>query len=456
MNTGKPLVFCLDKSNNSNLKQCLNNFTPRFFTDSKYLLKSIVVNAKAEFIVSALILTGDFYTIKDILFNPHCHSMKSFVFCQNLTRQTYESLMKDSADRIIGLFTTIEDLKDALEDVLIKPIAERQLIRLITNNLESYLWYEFLKQTAAKIDTVPLKQPVDVANVNRQIEFDPLLTLYKLRSSIRDLKQRTSAQKKVFYGTVVKKELIDALVSNTNNLMSFNSFVHLQGHTRALDARHQSLQCCSRRSNEVSVLFELELADQPTFKIIRIFNSANDKDLWVVQLVGTHECVKVSKQFSRSKLMTSLLSQWEQPEILFGQILVAMNEINKAYSYFFDTIINRYDQLSKIYTNVHRLWEEEQKYNEVVDLIATEFRQIKPLNALNKNTIKRKEETTYLESEFDSTWETPIALQDEKKINDLLPPISYRVDNVLCKPSTLQLALPSSSLSTSKRCCTLF
>ncbi|UJR32882.1 hypothetical protein I4U23_020343 [Adineta vaga] len=454
--TSKPLVFCLDKSNNSNLKQCLYNFTTRFFTDGKYLIKSIIVNAKTEFLPVALVLTGDYHSIKDIITDARSHSMKSFIFCQNSNRQTYESLMKDSTDQIIGIFTLIEDLKDALDDILLKPIAERQLIRLITNNLESYLWYEFLKQTALKIDTVSPKQTIDIPNINRQIEFDPYLTLYTLRSTIRELNQQTSAHKKIIYGTVIKRDIIDMLQLNINNLIAFNSFVHLQGQNRTLDAHHQALQCCSRRYNEVSVIFELELADQPIFKIIRVFHSTNDKNLWIVQLVGTHECVKVSKQFSHTKLTTTSLSQWKQPEILFGQILIAMNEIDKAYSYFFDIIINRYDQLSKIYTTIHQLWMQEKKYTEVIDLIATEFQQIKPNNTLNKNTNKNKDEFTYLESEFDSTWETPIALQDEKKINELLTPISYQVDHVLFKPKTTNPPpTRSSSSSSSRRRCTL-
>ncbi len=455
----KPLVFCLDKSNNSNLKQCLYNFSTRFFNDGKYLIKSILLSKKTEFIPTALILTGDCNSIKEILTNQHSHSLKTFIFCQNFTRLKYEPLMNESKsiDHIIGLFTTTEDLKDALENALIKPIHNRQLIRFITNDLEAYLWYEFLKETSFKIDTVPSKQSIDVSTINRQIEYDPLIPLYTLRSSIRNLSQRTPASKKIFYGSVIKKDFIEKLESNVNNIISFNSFIHLQGHTRTIDARHQSLQCCSRRNDEVPIIFELELADQPTFKIIRVFNSNNDINLWIVQLVGTHECVKIAKQFSHVKRTTSSLGQWQQqPEILFGQILMAMNELDKAYMYFFQIIINQYDQLNKIYTKANQLWDQEKKYSEAVDHIAIEFQQIKSLTSLNKTTNKVNEELTYHESELDSTWEAPIALQDASKISDLLSPISYRVDQVLCGETIPKISTTITPSTSTRRCCTLF
>jgi hypothetical protein len=139
----KPLIFCLDKSNNSNLKQCLYNFSPRFFNDGKTLLKSLVLNKKTDIPPSGIILTGDVNSMKDILINQHIQSLKIFLFCQNFMRQNYELFMIEfkSIDHIMGLFTTNEDLKNALEDILIKPIHHRQLIRFITNNLDSYLWY---------------------------------------------------------------------------------------------------------------------------------------------------------------------------------------------------------------------------------------------------------------------------------------------------------------------------
>jgi hypothetical protein len=456
MTTTKPLIFCLDKSNNSNLKQCLYNFSPRFFTDGKYLIKSILLNKKTEFIPSAILLTGDYNTIKEILTNSHCHSIKIFIFCQNFTRQVYEPFMNESKlnENIIGLFTIIDDLKYALEDILINSIHNRQLIRFITNNLDSYLWYEFLKETSYKIHTVLPKQTIDIAIINRQIEYDPLITLYTLRSSIRNLSQRTISHKKIFYGTVIKKDLIEKFQLNINNIISFNSFIHLEGHNRSLDARHQSLQCCSRRFDEVSIIFELESANQPTFKIIRIFNLNDDINLWVIQLIGTHECVKISKQFSHVKRTTTSLIQWEQPEILFGQILIEMNEIDIAYKYFFEIFINQYDQLNKIYTKTKELWINNENYIEAINIIATEFQQIKSIISSSSNKIinQGNEELTYLESEFDSTWDQPIALLDDSKINDLLAPISYRVDQVLCREN-----IPKTSTSTSaRRRCTLF
>lgn len=453
MTTTKPLLFCLDKSNNLNLKQCLYNFSPRFFTDGKYLIKSILINKKTEFIPSALILTGDYNSVKEILTNSHSHSIKIFIFCQNFTRQIYEPFMNESSklhDHIIGLFTTIDDLKNALENTLIHSKHNRQLVRFITDNLDSYLWYEFLKQTSFKIPTIPPKQTIDVSNINRQIEYDPLITLYTLRSPIRSLSQRSIPQKKIFYGTSLKKELIEKFQSNINNLISFNSFIHLQGHNRSLDARHQSLQCCSRQFDEVSIIFELELADKPTFKIIRVFNSNDDINLWVVQLIGTHECVKLSKQFSHMKRTTTSLSRWEQSEILFGQILIEMNEIDNAYKFFFEIFINQYDQLNQIYTKTKELWIKDGNYLGAVELIATEFQKIKPITTSNK--MMNQEELTYLESEFDSTWDPPIALLDDDKIKDLLTPISYRVDQVLCGESIPKL---STSASTKRRC-TLF
>ena len=445
----KPLIFCLDKSDNSNLKRCLYNFSTRFFHDGKSLIKSLLLNKKTEFLPSSVILTGDVNTIKEILINQHIQKIKIFIFCQNFTRQNYELFMMESKfnAHIIGLFTTNEDLTDALEDILIKPIHNRQLIRFVTDNLDSYLWYDFLKQTSFKIDTTSSKQSIDIASINRQIEYDPLITLYTLRSPIRNLSHRTPTNKKIFYGTVLKKDIIEQLQSNIDNLISFNSFIHLQGSNRSLDARQQSLQCCSRCYDEVSVLFELELSDQPTFKIIRIFNSNDAFNLWIVQLVGTHECVKISKQFSRVKSLSTSLIQYQQPEILFGQILIEMKEINKAYMYFFQILINQHDQLSSIYTKVNDLWIKEENYSQAIQYIANEFQKIKTNN-------KGTDELTYLESEFDSTWETPIALQDANKINDLLPPISYRVDQVLCVRSTPKLST-TTSLSTRNRC-TLF
>ncbi|CAF0749100.1 unnamed protein product [Rotaria sp. Silwood1] len=450
----KPFLFCLDKSNNSNLKQHLCNFSTRFFNDGKCLIKSILLNKTTEFYPCALILTGDFNSIKEILTNQNCHRIKIFIFCQNFTRQIYEPLMIESKsiDHIIGLFTTIDDLKDALEDILIQETHNRQVIRFITGNLEPYLWYEFLKETSFKIDTDHLKQPIDISNINRQMEYDPLITLYTLRSSIRNLLQRKISNKKIFYGNVIKKTLIEKLQSNINNIISFNSFIQYQGHDRIQDARHQSIQCCSRRSDEVSIIFELELADQPTFKIIRVFNSNHDINLWIVQLIGTHECVKLSKQFSHVKRTTCTLTQWQQQEILFGQILIEMNEIDKAYTYFFHIFIKQYDQLNKIYTEANQLWQNDKKYTEAIAHIATEFQKIKSSISSNKTINKGKEEITYFESEIDSTWETPITLEDTTKINDLLAPISYQMDQVLTSGNLLER-----SKSTSKnRCCSLF
>ncbi|CAF1103571.1 unnamed protein product [Rotaria sordida] len=429
----KPLLFCLDKSNNSNLKQHLYNFSIRFFNNSKYLIKNILLNKTTEFKPLALILTGDFNSIKEILTNQHCYTIKIFIFCQNFTRQIYEPLMIESKsiNHIIGLFTTLDDLKDALEDILIQPIYNRQLIRFITGNLETYLWYEFLKEISFKIDTDYSKQSIDISIINRQIEYDPLISLYTLRSSIRNLSQRKISDKKIFYGNVIKKNLIEKLQLNINNIISFNSFIHLQGYNRIQDARHQSIQCCSRRYDEVSIIFELESADQPTFKIIRVFHSNHDLNLWIVQLIGTHECIKLSKQFSHIKHTTITLTQWQQPEILFGQILIEMNEIDKAYTYFFHILIKQYDQLNKIYMIANQLWQNDKKYTEAIAYIATEFQQIKSINSSNKNINKDKDELTDIESEIDSTWETPIALQDINKINDLLAPISYQIDQVL-------------------------
>ncbi|CAF4282002.1 unnamed protein product, partial [Rotaria sordida] len=187
----KPLLFCLDKSNNSNLKQHLYNFSIRFFNNSKYLIKNILLNKTTEFKPLALILTGDFNSIKEILTNQHCYTIKIFIFCQNFTRQIYEPLMIESKsiNHIIGLFTTLDDLKDALEDILIQSIYNRQLIRFITGNLETYLWYEFLKEISFKINTDYSKQSIDISIINRQIEYDPLISLYTLRSSIRNLSQ---------------------------------------------------------------------------------------------------------------------------------------------------------------------------------------------------------------------------------------------------------------------------
>ncbi|CAF1616870.1 unnamed protein product [Rotaria magnacalcarata] len=450
----KSLLFCLDKSNNSNLKHHLSNFSTRFFTDSKYLIKSILLNKTTEFKPSALILTGDFNSIKEILASQHTYSIKNFIFCQNFTRQIYEPLIIESKpiDRIIGLFTTIEDLKDALEDILIRQTHDRQLIRFITGNLESYLWYEFLKDTSSKIDTGPYKQSNDLFNINRQLEYDPLITLYTLRSSIHNLSQRKISNKKIFYGTVIKKTLIEKLQSNINNIISFNSFVSLQGHNRINEARYQSIQCCSRRNDEASVIFELESADQPTFKIIQVFVSNHDINLWIVQLVGTHECVKLSKQFSYFKRTTMTSTQCQQPEILFGEILIAMDEIDKAYTFFFQIFIKQYDQLDRIYKTANQLWENEKKYAVAISQITTQFQQIKSITSTYKTGDKRKDELTFLESEIDSTWETPIALQDASKINDLLAPISYQVDQILGGGNLSKLPRPVPE----KRCCTLF
>lgn len=451
--TSKPLLFCLDKSNNSNLKQYLSNFSTRYFTDGKYLIKSVLLNKKTEFNASALVLTGDNNAIKEILTNEHCHELKIFIFCQNFTRQIFEPLINESKspDNIIGLFTTYEDLKDALEDVLVQPTCNRQLIRFITGNLESYLWYIFLKETSFKIKPGPSKQLIDIADVNRKIEYDPLITLYTLRSSILNLSQRKISDKKIFYGTVLKKSLIENLQSNINNLISFNSFVHLQGHNRVQEARHQSVQCCSRRNDECSVIFELESADQPTFKIIRVFLSNHDMNLWIVQLVGTHECVKLSKQFSYFKQISMTSTFCQQPEVLFGQILIEMNEIDIAHKYFFEILIKQYDRLEKNYKTLNQLWENEKKYAEVVVHMATEFQQIKMASSLNKTTNKESNEMTFLESDLDSTWETPIALQDISKIQDLLTPISYQVDQILCG----KIVKPQTTSIPKKPCCPL-
>ena len=454
MTTPKPLVFCLDKSSNSILKQCFYNFAPRFFTDGKYLLKSILLSKKSEFIPSALVLTGDYHSVKDIVTNSYTQSIKSFIFCQNLSRQTYESLMtgSNSSGHIMGLFTVVDDLRDALEDLLIAPVHRRQLIRFITDNLDSYLYYQLFKETSMKIETVPPKQPIDIPNVNRQIEYDPLLSFYTLRSPIRYLSEQSISHKKIFYGTVLHKDLIDKFQSNINNLIAFNSFVQHQGHQRTLDARHESLQCCSRRVDEVSVLFELEFASQPTFKIIRIFHSNNDMNLWIVQLIGTHECVKLIKQFSHTKRSNSLSMQWQRPEMLFGYLLIEMNEIESARRFFLEILVNQYDRLSQIYPTVRDLWEKQGNYLEAIGLITMEFEQIKLKKTDKKTSNSKQEELTYLESEFDSIWDPPIALADANKINDLLAPISYRVDQVLCRQD-----LPKPSISTpSRRRCTLF
>lgn len=447
MTTTKPLVFCLDKSLNSELKQCMYNFTSRFFTEGKQLLKSILVNKKTEFIPAALVLNSDYHTIKDILTNAHSRQIKIFIFCSNSSRQSYESFMLDTKlnDHIIGLFTTIDDLKNALNDILLQTINNRELVRFVTDNLDLYLWYEFLKETALKVSTNLLKQTIDIPYVNRQIEYDPLISLYTLRSSIRNLSQRTAPHKKIFYGTVMRKDVIEKFQSNINNIISFNSFVQLQGHHRSLDARHQSLQCSSRRFDEASIIFELESADQPTFKIIRVFNSNDDMNLWIVQLIGTHECVKLVKQFSHIKRRTTPLIQWQQPEILFGQILIHMNEIDQAYRFFFDIFINQYDQLNNIYTKAKDLWGKDGDYNQTVNMIAEGFQHIKA----NVTTNQGKDELTYFESELDSTWESPIALLDASKVNDLLAPISYRVDQVLCR---VDIPKPPPSSTTRRRC----
>jgi hypothetical protein len=63
---------------------------------------------------------------------------------------------------------------------------------------------------------------------------------------------------------------------------------------------------------------------------------------------------------------------------------------------------------------------------------------------------------TYLESEFDSTWDPPIALLDNSKVNDLLAPISYRVDQVLCGGSIPNPSTSTSTLTPTRRRCTLF
>ena len=448
MTTSKPVVFCLDKSTNSILKQCLYNFSPRFFTDGKYLLKSVLLSKKTEYLPLALILTGDYHSIKDIVTNSHTQSIKIFIFCPNLSRQTYEPLMihSNSSVHLMGLFTIIEDLRDALENTLINTTHRRQLIRFITDNLDSYLWYELLKETSMKIETVPPKQPIDIANINRQIEYNPFLTLYTLRSSIRYLSEQSITHKKIFYGTVIHKDLIDKFQSNLNNIIVFNSFVQHQGHHRTLDARHQSLQCCSRSPDEVSIVFELESATQPTYKIIRIFNSNDESNLWIVQLIGTHECVKLVKQFSHVKRSSSLSMQWQRPEMLFGYLLIEMNEIEQARRFFLETLVNQYDRLNEIYTKVKDLWEKDGNYREAIGLITMEFEQIKL-----KKTNQTHEELTYMESEFDSIWDPPIALTDANKISDLLAPISYRVDQVLFGRD-----LPKSSTNApSRRRCTL-
>lgn len=298
-----------------------------------------------------------------------------------------------------------------------------------------------------KIETVPPKQPIDIASINRQIEYNPFLTLYTLRSPIRYLSEQIITHKKIFYGTVLHKDLIEKFQTNLNNLVVFNSFVQHQGHQRTLDARHQSLQCCSRRVDEVSIIFELESATQPAYKIIRIFNSNDDANLWIVQLIGTNECVKIIKQFSHAKRSNSLSMQWQRPEMLFGYLLIEMNEIEYARRFFLEILVNQYDHLNGIYTKVRDLWEKEGNYREAIGLITMEFEQIK----LKKTTNQTHEELTYLESEFDSIWDPPIALTDANKIDDLLAPISYRVDQVLFRRDLFKPSTPAPS----RRRCTL-
>ena len=426
----RPVVFCLDKLTNSNLKQCFYNFTCRLFIDEKSFLKNLSLSIKTDFIPAGIVLAGDTHLIKNLLSNANLSSIKIFIFCSNSSRQTYEIFMRDtkSSEHLMGLFTTVDDLRYSLEDILLQTQNQRDPIRFITDNLDAYLWYGFLRETSTKIPAnVSSKQTIDIPNINRQIEYDPLISLYTHRSLIRTLNERTLSHKKIFYGTVLKKTLIDNLQNNKNNLIAFHSFVQFQGYQRSLDARHQALDMCSRRFDEASVLFEFELANQPTYKVARMFNSNDATNLWIVQLIGTHECVKLIKQFAYLKRTMTNLYLWKQPEILFGSILVEMNEKLVAYRFFFDILINQYDQLNKIYTKAKDLWENEENYQAAIELIAHEYQQVKPMKANQIN-----DEFTYLESEFDSLWEQPIALADNDKIQELLAPISYRMDQVLC------------------------
>jgi hypothetical protein len=89
---------------------------------------------------------------------------------------------------------------------------------------------------------------------------------------------------------------------------------------------------------------------------------------------------------------------------------------------------------------------------ECIGLVATEFQQFKSKKVESKTTNQNKEEATYFESEFDSIWEPPIALEDANKINDLLAPISYRVDQVLFQSD---ISKSATSIPSRRRRCTI-
>ncbi|CAF1270112.1 unnamed protein product [Rotaria sordida] len=110
-----------------------------------------------------------------------------------------------------------------------------------------------------------------------------------------------------------------------------------------------------------------------------------------------------------------------------------MNEIDKADTCFFHIFIKQYDQFNKIYTEANHLRQNDKKYTKTIAHIATGFQKIKSRISSNKN-------------------ETPITLEDAKKINDLLATISYQMDQVLTNRNLLKR---SKSTSTN-RCCSLF
>lgn len=447
----KPLVFCLDKSASSSLKQSLNDFSVRFFHDGKSLIKSLLLNDKTAFLPTALILTGDIHSIEDILRHSKRFTIAKFILCQNFTRQIYEPLMTEpfSTSSIVGLFTTIDHLKDALEEHFQPTPRERHLLRLITNHLDAYLWYALLRETSLKIPSKTSKSSLDLSIVNKRLEDDPLLNLYVYRSSISTLAERKPSTKKIFFGCVVQRAVLEQIQTSLDNLIAFNAFVHLQGHSRAIEARHQSLQCCSRRHDEVSIIFELESADQAAFKIIRVFNTDSEHHLWVAQLVGTEECKKLSRQFSHMKRTSYVDVRWQQPEILFGLILIEMKEFDKAHEYFFQLLVNQYDQLSSVRAQSKDLWETEQSYLEVVNLFATALEEIKSTASVKMAPARR--ETTYQESAIESEVDIPIALQDKQKISALLQPISYGLDRILDDG----IVRKTSKATSKSRCCTV-
>ena len=447
-----PLLFYLDKSNNFKLRQCCDEYPNRLFHDGKCLIRMLRINQDNGSSPLALVLKSDRNSIENILRKSNNSQIKTLIFCPDSNRETYESLINENpsfSTLIFGFFTDVEDLRIALDQLIQRTSNERQLFRLISNQMYSYFSYEFLKKTALQIEfNAPSNQNYDLSLVNRRLEHDPLLSFYNERAALSHFLSEKPSNKKIFYGTTIKKTLLEQIQSNLNNLICFNSFVQLQGYPRSLDARHQVLQCCSRRTDEVAVIFELESANQSVFRVIRVFRTDEESRIFIVQLIGTDEYENLSNQFSQTKTKSYSNVCWQQPEILFGLMLIEMNEIEKSRKYFFELLVKQHHQLNQITRTAYDLWARDGLYLEVVDRFASKLNEIRYQKKQFGKEFHLDINQIYLDPSSDTS--KPISSADVNKIKELRGPISFMADEIFyLKEKKYDETTPTS------QCCTI-